>query len=153
MQEKSSSRLYDTSLMNILIAIGLVLFTGFVVLDLSSDGYTFGLAMMWQVVSDGIKSGILYINPDPLPLLGYLALSLCSFVSLILSLVAYRRRRTDTKKVPIVWASFLWIVSLLLIGCFLFIIGPSCVPMTLYGSSPVCGLPVHPGVTVPTPVP
>ena len=152
MEEKHSSAL---TTMNIITTIFLGLFTLYVAFNVFSDGYQFGPSIVWIIVSDALRSGMLEVNGEGAALsaiLCFFPLGIWCLVPLLLSLIAYGRKKPSAQKSTIMWASMLLgVVTLIIIG--LFAISHFCVPETLTGSSPVCRLPLRPGVVVPTPSP
>lgn len=118
-----------------------------------STGYEEGPSIMWGLVSDALKSGVLYINDGTLffTLLLYFPLGIWSFVSFMLSLLNYRWGKPQAKKSTILWAGILLGVIILLMAFFFVITGPVCVEQNWNGNGS-CGLPIHPGVVVPKPV-
>ncbi len=143
MQEKHSSTL---KVMNIITAVGLVLFTLFVVLWF----YDTSPSIVW----DGLRSGILEINGQEAALPAifcFFPLGIWCLIPLVLSLIAYGRKKPSAKKSTILWASILLGgITVMIIG--LFAVQALCVPETLSGNNDECRLPVRPGVVVPTPV-
>jgi hypothetical protein len=145
-----------TGCLNIITAVCLVLFAFYAAMNIFSDGYHFSPSLSSEIVSDGLQSGIMYINGGAAGLsaiLCFFPLSVWGFIALVLSLIGYWRKKPHAKKSPIVWAIILLGVTIcMMVGLMGFDSLP-CVRQTLTGSSDVCAMPIRSGVVAPTPYP
>src|SRR5437879_2805991 len=100
LQEKRPTS--SSVVMNIITSLCLGLLIPFMVIDILSISY-YGpsLSMAWENVSNGLKSGILYIDGEGagiFALLFFLPLSVWNFIALMLSLAASRKKHPSVKK-------------------------------------------------------
>lgn len=145
-----------TGCLNIITAVCLVLFTFYAIMNIFSDGYNFNPSLSSEIVSDGLQSGIMYINGGAAGLsaiLCFFPLSIWGFIALVLSFIVYWRKKPHAKKSPIVWAIILLGVTICMMVGLMGFDGLPCARQTLTGSSDVCAMPIRPGIVAPTPYP
>ncbi|EFH82497.1 hypothetical protein [Ktedonobacter racemifer] len=139
--------------LNIITLVGIVFVIYYTAINILSDGYEFSPANALSILSDGLQSGMLYINgeaPGMSAILCFFPLCFWCFIVLVAFLLMKKPYR---KKSLIIWASILLVVCLsLTTGLWIFASLP-CSLETLTGSSPVCAMPIRPGVPLPPPGP
>lgn len=140
-------------IMNIVATVGLVVFTVFAFFVIFSYLFEISPSHTWQIISDGLKSGLLELNDAAVALTTvfcFFPLGLWCLAALVLSFIAYLRKKGYVNKSVILWTSILLIVVVLIV-VGLFVADSNCVPDTLVGSSTACNLPIRPGIVAPTP--
>jgi hypothetical protein len=139
--------------LNIITLVGIVFVIYYTAINILSDGYEFSPANALSILSDGLQSGMLYINGEAPGMSTILCFFPLCFWCVIVLVAFLLMKKPYRKKSLIMWASILLVVSLsLTTGLWIFASLP-CSLETLTGSSPVCAMPIRPGVPLPTPGP
>jgi cytochrome bd-type quinol oxidase subunit 2 len=156
MQEQSPHERTGTDVMNWTTVVFLVVFVLLLPFCALSTGYEEGPAVMGRIITEAQQTGILWVNGGAVLLVTTILLFPLSLLSLVLfgkALVGYQQKKRPEKKTPVVWAGILCGVTIFLLGSSLYLFGFACVDDGSFNGNGSCGLPVRPGVVVPTPVP